>query len=308
MYSYALFRPAATPTAKAYNDSVLGDNTLGIEVTVPALAQRCRLGNIDPQHQPGGDDRSAIETSLDHFLPPVGATLVTIRPDLDAFGAMAILTVRAAGNRLDHALRERVRMAGQADRFDHGPWPGPRAIPRSVQELTEALFESSAFSALAIAMNDSTLDPGERVEIAGNWLRHGAVPEVYQQRAEARSESLFRALDAGNIQLRSEADGGIATIVSNMPSALRLGYLLAPVVIAANPAHTFGDGRVGCKYTVAQWASAYADLDSVAKALNRREPGWGGSPIIKGSPQDGPSRFTLTNVTEVVTEHLCGGI
>ncbi len=43
---------------------------LGIEVTVPALAARCSLGNIDPQHSGGDTSRAAIEDAMRCELPP----------------------------------------------------------------------------------------------------------------------------------------------------------------------------------------------------------------------------------------------
>lgn len=68
------------------NEALLGPMTLGIEVTVPALAARCGLRNIDPQHTGGDPQHAAIEVCLEAPLPPDGATLVTIRPDLDSVG------------------------------------------------------------------------------------------------------------------------------------------------------------------------------------------------------------------------------
>lgn len=38
------------PRPGADNSAVLGADTLGIEVPIPALAAQCGLGNIDPQH------------------------------------------------------------------------------------------------------------------------------------------------------------------------------------------------------------------------------------------------------------------
>lgn len=72
------------PRPGADNPSVLGDKTLGIEVTIPHLAERCGLGNIDPQHSGTSSHTAAILAALDVPLPPPGSTLVTIRPDLDS--------------------------------------------------------------------------------------------------------------------------------------------------------------------------------------------------------------------------------
>ena len=47
-YTYGLLDPRAGVAGE--NLPLLGAATLGIEVTVPELARRCGLGNIDPQH------------------------------------------------------------------------------------------------------------------------------------------------------------------------------------------------------------------------------------------------------------------
>jgi hypothetical protein len=91
--------------------------TLGVEVTVPRLAELCQLGNIDPQH--GGhspregwpdviDGDAAITFATRIPIPrpvDVGRTtvsmaaprLATSRPDVDSIGAMAVLVLRALG-------------------------------------------------------------------------------------------------------------------------------------------------------------------------------------------------------------------
>ncbi len=97
-YSYGILRLDASPEAERHNDSLLGPNTLGVEVVIKKLSDRCGLGNIDPQHNRGGEGySSAIEMALEYPLPPDGARIVTIRPDRDAFGAMSIFNLRAQG-------------------------------------------------------------------------------------------------------------------------------------------------------------------------------------------------------------------
>lgn len=113
LYKYGILRTDDSEEAQRHNGTLLGLNTLGIEVTRTDLAARCGLGNIDPQHgsnpQP---DCSAILASLTYPLPPAGTTFVTIRPDADAFGAMAVLTARSEGkqNFLLHELVEAVHL------------------------------------------------------------------------------------------------------------------------------------------------------------------------------------------------------
>ena len=140
-YTYGLLDPRVG--AAGDNLPLLGATTLGIEVTVPELARRCGLGNIDPQHGGGvgigaAGAAAAIEACLTVTPPPAGATLVTVRPDLDAFGAMALLAFRRADRPPSAAMRERIDRAARADRFDHGPWPGPRPLPATAGECRPA--------------------------------------------------------------------------------------------------------------------------------------------------------------------------
>ena len=95
MYGYELLDPRPIPAAATANDRVFGFGVpvYGIEVTVPALAARC-VYNLDPQHTGGDANLAAIEAALTEELPPMGTILATIRADLDAVGAMAIIVLR----------------------------------------------------------------------------------------------------------------------------------------------------------------------------------------------------------------------
>lgn len=113
MYNYGILRTDDSDEARQHNEKLLGSNTLGIEVTRSDLAAQCGLGNIDSQHgQNPHSDSSAIRDSLTYALPPEGTTLVTIRPDADALGAMAVLTARQDGqqNLIRHELIEMIHL------------------------------------------------------------------------------------------------------------------------------------------------------------------------------------------------------
>jgi hypothetical protein len=127
-YTFAVLDPRNNPVAIEANEKVFAEGSvMGIEVTIPALAEKCLLGNVDPQH---GNHRetydngsgymeatsscfvpgeSAIEFVFRQIelqnesskkgmwmgvmIPPEGSTLATIRPDLDSVGAMALLNI-----------------------------------------------------------------------------------------------------------------------------------------------------------------------------------------------------------------------
>ena len=137
---------ASDPHAYSFETVDLSDppttpiaNALGIEVTDPSLAGMCGRGNIDPQHGPSSTPASpaAIEVCFDCSLPPKGTRLLTIRPDLDSVGGMAVLLLRAQGIKPDAKMRARIARIAEADRFSRGPWPGPRELPGTVEEIFE---------------------------------------------------------------------------------------------------------------------------------------------------------------------------
>lgn len=282
-------------------------DTLGIEVTEPSTASCCGLGNIDPQHGSGivSAVPAAIEVCLDYPLPPEGTQLLTVRPDLDALGAMAVLLIRASGLSLHSQLRDRVARIAAADRFDYGPWPGPRALPRTVDEVLED-GNGEALAVLAACVFDATPSLGVRVAAVARWLMEGCLPQNYRTKLRRNANSLLLSLNLGATRVAPSAGGQIATVVSVEPGTLRLGYCLAPVVVALNPAFQFHFGEAGRKYTLARWAEGDADLDHAVALISKLESGWGGQRGIKGSSQRGPSRLPMERIVKAVAAVLPG--
>ncbi|MGL5910210.1 MAG: hypothetical protein ACRCZP_09425, partial [Phycicoccus sp.] len=109
MYTYLLLDPR--PQSRDAQLATLAERpTLGIEVTVPELAEACALGNIDPQHLGSrhldgplysgeATVQAAITEALTWPCPPPGTQLATVRPDADSIGAMAVLAFRSTGRR-----------------------------------------------------------------------------------------------------------------------------------------------------------------------------------------------------------------
>lgn len=217
MYKYVLIDP---------RNPVVLPNTLGIEVTDPKIAAMCDLGNVDPQHGCGRDskgwvergegsaqlspgrhrDGAAVDAALLWMLPPVGATLATIRPDLDSIGAMALLTLRSYCADPENAaiaamitptpadLAVRPRWADDAyrafmvrvidisasDRFaGRGEWT-PRPLPAkgrpwathgSVEDLRQ-------LAPLARIVADREIDIDYRVACIVAWLLGGSSPAL----------------------------------------------------------------------------------------------------------------------------------
>ena len=287
--------PPTTPVADA----------LGIEITEPSIARMCGRGNIDPQHGPSSTPTSpaAIEACLDCSLPPKGTRLLTIRPDLDSVGGMAIFLLRSQGIEPGAKIRARVDRIAEADRFSCGLWPGPRELPKAVEEIFED-GNGIDLTAMTLCISDRNLQLTRKVELLACWLATGKVPETYAQRVFQPAERLLRSINTGATVFETHCDGTIASVTSIEPGALRQAYRFAPVIVALNPAFRFPSGERGSKYTIARWAEGDADLTVVAHHLSRSEEGWGGQPGIKGSPQTNPSRLALNKVVDCLRRGL----
>ena len=289
-YAYGLL----DPHPEASNPLLDGEFVLGVEVTVPELAERCSLGNLDPQHSSprgagGGSARSAIEGALDAPLPPVGTVLVTIRPDLDSIGAMALLTLRRRGEPSAETIR-RVREIGCADAGPRGEWPGRfRTDPSS----------DPALALLRSVVGDARLTLEERVATLRAWLETGLLPEA---RAEKTEDALRETPDDLGIYL--SRTGSIAVVHTSRAGATGLGYRYAPVVIAENPRFKLAGGPPHRKVTVAQYSPGWFDMGAVLDELAALEPGWGGSETICGSPQGRGTELSLARVLAAVERHM----
>lgn len=287
MYHYATLDPRNTPD----NDHVLGDGStvLGIEVTVPALATRCGLGNCDPQHLGGDAGTAAIEAALEWPLPPRGATLATVRTDADALGAMAVLTLRAQGVDLaevgDSRMLERVSAIAAADKEATGPWPGRlRVGSASALARLDGTGAGEAVAVIADRVMDCTHPLARRVGHMHHWLRVGEVPGGEEIRGRLLDEAQ-EALAELTV-LPDEAVDSVILVQGSHRLALSLGYHYGPVVVAFNPAFRFQGGEPHRKFTIARWNSAVPMAwDRLREQLQQREPGWGGSSSIMGSPQ-----------------------
>jgi hypothetical protein len=304
-YSYHLLAAPALDGAEDHNGPLLGPTTLGVEVTDAALARRCGLGNIDPQHGFGaGRARSAIEDAMKWRLPPRGARLVTLRPDPDALGAMAILRLRASlalssrDEKPQRAVAERVAFIGRHDAFANGPWAawcasrGPLPRPATADQVRTAPAEYGALVGIAM---DRNIELDHRVTRLVMWLGWGKMLHAYRESAAAFAAEIARAWNAGEIGI--DMIDGVAVVKSATPGALMLGYRFAPVVLAI-----FGDA-LPRKVTIAQFDPAHLDMAAIARRLNDLEPGWGGSATIIGSPQGVGSRLGEQALLELI--HAC---
>jgi len=305
VYSFYPLDPRNIPAAIEANDKVFANPVYGIEVTVPALAKRC-MANLDPQHSGGNVNRAAIEDALTAELPAEGTTLATVRADLDAVGSMSVFNLRAKGESLEPAM-ERIALVAAADKFSRGGYSGPKSLPTRSNPWDEssATAESSRpLAAIAAAVMDFKVPLADRVSTMERWLLTGDEPEQYRTQFEKERLDMITAMETGQIKYETSSDGRIAVVESTHRAATSVGYSLAPVVIARNPAFKLGGGEAHVKFTICAFEPKFADIKSALAELATLEAGWGGSPTIGGSPQGVSSALTIDQVVAVVEKHL----
>lgn len=296
-YTYDLLVPASHPRAFE-NETKLGQWTFGVEVTDPFLAQQCGLGNLDPQHTLSDTSGlSAIEAAVHCDLPPWLANLVTIRPDSDAIGAMAVLTLRAEERVLDAGALARINMIGKWDRFDQGNWTDWRKTHHPLPPIARAadLGDAPMFiQALGFAARQHNVALADKVSLFKSWILHASMPSFALQGASQDEFAQLSAWNQGRIQIERTLHDQVAIVRADSPFGLRIGYRYAPIVIAEGLLPT------GRKLTVAQFDKTWIDITPLVARLNLLETGWGGSATIIGSPQGVATKLPL----EVVRDHV----
>lgn len=275
MYTFATLDPRQANN-QTFDSAEVG--VYGIEVTVPALAARCTLGNLDPQHT-DGLNMSACKAALDCPIPAPGATLVTNRPDADALLAMAVLHCRANDLPIDRGIVDAI---DSADCTPRGPWvrdysPHPLFSPMNWHSMNHRIpLVDRVMRLVDLLGGGEPLPPAEPVDYSN-------------LRAEER--------DGRYVIIHARGNAG--------RGANGLGYKYAPVVITENPEFSLDSGEPHLKYGVARWNESHPmDWDGMLEELRSLEPKWGGSGSICGSTQGSASPLSLDQVVAVVERHL----
>ena len=307
-YSYGLIDPRPIPEAKAANEKLFANpkGVLGIEVTIPAYAEKCTLGNIDPQHTEGNIDLTAIEVAKTCDIPPSEASLVTVRADLDSLGSMALLKYRASGSEVTPEMLARIEAIAKKDKFARGDWPGKSELPS--KENPYPTYRGSQEDKILSPINARTMDfkipVADRIKSMEEYLVQGTEPSGYREKVEAERTQMIEALETGAIKVEVVANDNVAYVESSHLSGIALGYSQAPIVVALNPTFKQGQGEAYKKYTICQFDDTWIDLVAVKNELAQLENGWGGSPTIIGSPQGKSSEIPQEKIIEIVEKHL----
>jgi hypothetical protein len=303
-YQFGLLDPRPTDISKTSNEMLFNkapNGVLGVEMTLPAYKDFCTLGNIDPQHTDGNINKAAIDEALIFPLPEKEVMFVTVRPDMDAFGAMAILSLRQKGCEFTPEILARVKVISDSDTFKKGSWQA-RDLPTLGN--TDLDIENNPLAAIAAEVADFKKPLADRIKSVERWLETGEENEVYRTQINQGKIDGIKALESGEIKVTSVSDGKVAVVESGHRSGVDMGYCVAPTVIATNPKFSFNGSEPVVKHTICQYELGHVDLVSVLKELNEIEPGWGGSPAIIGSPQGKSSMITSEKLVEIVTKLL----
>ncbi|KKW41079.1 hypothetical protein A3I46_02625 [Candidatus Kaiserbacteria bacterium RIFCSPLOWO2_02_FULL_54_13] len=303
-YTFGLLDPRPIDAAKTANKQIFANaknGAIGIEMTLPQYLDQCTLGNIDPQHTDGDITKAAIDVVLDMPLPTEEVAMVTVRPDLDSLGSMALLSLRQKGLEVTDAVRERAKKISISDTFANGEWK-PSALPD--RNNIWAGVNDKDLSAIAALVMDFKVPVNQRIKVLEKWFETGEEPVEYRERVKKDRMSIVDALEKGDIKHSVVGNGEIAVVESRSGAGTAIGYSLAPTVVVTNPQFSFQGAEPIVKHTICQYKLGYVDLVAVLKELNEIEKGWGGSPTIIGSPQGVSSTIPQEKIVEIVSKHL----
>lgn len=304
VYAFGLLDPRPIPAAKEANEKVFAqakNGILGIEMTLPEYIEKCNLGNIDPQHTDGDITTAAIDIAVNMPVPEKDVLMVTVRPDLDALGSMALLNLRQKGLSLNSEVLERVKMISVSDTFANGEW---EAKPLPNYNNIWAGVKNKELSSISAAVMDFKLPVNDRVKIIEEWLETGKEPSLYRDKVNKDRIDLVDMLERGDIKYKTEFGGKLSLVTSTSIAGTSVGYSLSPITAVTNPAFSFQGNAPIIKHTICQYKLGYVDLPAVLKELNEIEKGWGGSPTIIGSPQGVSSVVAQDKIAEIVGRHL----
>lgn len=309
-YRFATLRTDNSVEAEEHNNEWTGAKTLGIEVTRSTLAERCGLGNIDPQHVIGGKS-SAIEDAMTFPLPADDSRLVTIRLDKDAVGAMALLELRRQGKegKVDKML---VHWIGVLDRMRY---PDAR---EQYPELA-AMFTGEITDAMNVIVKDDRRLLPRKVREIGSILC-GEMP-----REEISKIAAMRERNRTNFNVETFGSNvGFTFAPGKYEEARNWGNPRFPVFVVHDPERRTESGGMQDRWTLVRQRGKFDRLQfdadiNLAEAtargvkledLQKQSLVWGGNENIVSSPQGNGFGTALSKVQilALAQKHADSGI
>jgi hypothetical protein len=285
-------------TAKIQELRDQGKTVIGLEMTVADLAGLCNA-NIDPQHTDGKEDQSCAkeiaEKKADLLAKYKGkdVVFVTNRVDLDSVAAFVVADAYLQGK--DIAYNNSLAQINDHDTHLGAKWDGPKPIEKAFDPDNKAAALASSIKVFTVTQKN--------IDDVKNFIATGEVEESVLQNYRTVQNGIIDSVKSGKI--KTEVVGGVAYVETTLPCATNVGYSLAPVVVAVNPAMKLGpQGTPFRKVSICQHEPGYADLNAVADRLNQIEGGWGGSPTFKGSKQGENCSIELSEIKKSIAANL----
>lgn len=263
---------------------------MGVEVTISGVSITSGINLDHHGKEATAKTPSACEQAVIHN-PPDGFIIGTVRTDADSVTAMAVIANKGVGRKINLGL---VSAVGLMDRH------GPKVEEQMHHDLVVAIARRAA---------DFKVPLDQRVAFVQSCLDGTYNPDEIASLVEARNREYEEARKASKVE--TVAGGRIAVVVSTHRFATNIGYEMAQVVVATNPAMpVIGEGgkptgETYLKHTVCRWDSNVPlDIEGALQELQQIEPKWGGQENIKGSTQNISSVLTTEQVVSVVEKYL----
>lgn len=281
---------------------------LGIEVTIPKYEEYCAM-SIDPQHSPNQNKITSIEyifnfqsNVLDIITQFEKIVLTTVKTDIDSIGTMAIITLLLNKKlRLDGDLILRLKAIAKSDRHGRKNWKNQKEDYFNFDDYNIYGLPSG----LPYMTSDHKITIEQKVKNMIDYLITGSFKQLNKY-----NNLVYNNLKQSNKNTTSKIiiPKKLSFVESNHRGGIAYGYKFTPCVVAKNPNYVFGQEPskiIGKKVTIAQYSdSDFIDLNAVKTELNEIEPGWGGSNVIIGSPQNAPTKVPDDRIIEICKKHL----
>ncbi len=281
-------------------ESIDSKKTLGIEVTIPNLAAKCGLGNID-HHRAGdtSDTPSACEQALNWKY--VDCTVIGVLADADTLTAMAVLWSKVFASESEACFysqngyypdfsgydvdKELVYKIGLIDR-------------KGLTSNTELLFDNRVKYIRAVAAQRG-MELSDQVYKIMLVLCGKELDSEDLKLIEGEELKLFDAEKASKVKMV----GDIVIVESSHLMATQVGYKYGDLLICINNTFPkdFKDVSKGTyrKITLCK-RDEFVPFNINFSKLNELESGWGGRPTIGGSPQGVDSNLTIDQILSCI--------
>ncbi len=275
-----------------------GKTIIGLEMTVPALAEICDK-NIDPQHTEQKVTQSCVREVSKNAEVLLGEykgkdiVFCTNRVDVDSVAAFVMANRFLEGKDVEY--NQNIADINRHDTFQGSKWAGPKPIE-------QAFDPENKTGALASSIKVFMVTPKNIADVE-KFIDTGMVDETTMNTYRNTQQRVIDKVNSGEIEV--SVKNGIAHVKTTEPCATQVGYSFAPVVIAENPEMKMGPQGVPFrKVSICQHEAGYVNLGAVKTVLAEKENGWGGSPTFVGSPQGTSSEISVEEVRGLVSRNL----